>query len=338
MRLGFVGFGPQAQENLIPCCQLTPGAKIVAVCDLKEERRLLAQDLYGIDHVFADYRKMIDTCDLDAVIAACYPADHFEIATYSLQRRLPIFVEKPPAPSSAHLLRLIQLAARSQVTTGVGMNFRYATVTNRVKAFVRGDIESMTLRHFANKPTQPFWNYTSLTRSFLHAQSIHSIDFLLDLCGPVEDISVFGSQNDERLALTIVLKFKTGAHASLITGNTSPHFIFDFDVICSGGRHIVSNALWNLGIADVGKAYDNQETKRWTDIWMPSPLESGFARTGYAGQMAEFLTAVREQRESAVSFSSLAETYHCLDEVEAQLSDQVFLPKAESQIMRKEVL
>ncbi|MGV2187388.1 Gfo/Idh/MocA family protein [Rhizobium rhizogenes] len=338
MRLGFVGFGPQAQENLIPCCQLIPGTKIVAVCDLKAERRALAQQLYGIEHVFADYREMMARCDLDAVIAACYPGDHFEIATYSLQRGVPIFVEKPPAPSSAHLLRLIQLAERSQGTTGVGMNFRFATVTNRVKAFVRGDIESITLRHFANKPIQPFWNYTSLTRSFLHAQTIHSIDFLIDLCGPVRHVSVFGHPNDSRLALTIVLTFESGAHASLITGNTTPHFVFDFDVICTGGRHIASSALWNMGIADVGKVYDNQETKRWADVWMPSPLESGFARAGYAGQMAEFLAAVKEQRDSAISFSSLAETYRCLDEIEARLSNQVFLPRAEGQMMRKEAL
>jgi phthalate 4,5-cis-dihydrodiol dehydrogenase len=338
MRLGFVGFGPQAQENLIPCCQLIPGSDIVAICDLNEERRRLAQRLYGLDSLFTDYREMIDECDLDAVIAACYPSDHFEIATFALQRHLPVFIEKPPAPSSSPLSRLIQLAERTGCTTGVGMNFRYATVTERLKSLTRGKINSVTLRHFCNKPVRPFWNYTSIVRSFLHAQSIHSIDFLVDLCGPVREVSVFGNQVDLRVTMTIVLTFASGTHASLITGNTSPHFVFDFDVICDGGRHITSSGLWSLGVTEVGKEYANQETKRWADSWVPSPLESGFARAGYAGQMAEFLAAVRDRRESAISFASLAETYRCLDEIESQLSGDVFVPKANIQAIRQEAL
>lgn len=323
MKLGFVGFGAQAQQNIVPSCQILPGVDIAAICDHNETRRAEARRWLRFDAVFSDYRQMIEECDLDALIVACYPTEHCQIATYALERRLPVFVEKPPAPSSQHLRAMIELAAREGCTTGVGMNFRYASVTRRMKSLIGGELDSITLRHFCNKPTQPFWNHTSLVKSFLYSQSIHSIDFLIDLCGPVRNISVFGNRRDSMIVMTIVLSFESGANASLVTSNTSPHFVFDFDAICMGSRHISSSALWQLGVSDVGKTYAHEETKRWSDSWAHSPLDSGFERSGYAGQMTEFLNAVREQRDSAISFASILETYRCLDEIELQMARKV---------------
>ena len=323
MKLGFVGFGAQAQENLLPCCLTLADVEIVGICDHNPARRRDALRMLPSARVFEDATQMMDAGNLDAIIVACYPTEHYEIAIQALQRELPVFVEKPPAPSIGHLDKMIDLARSSGVTTGVGMNFRYASVTQRLKALSEDQVNSITLRHFCSKPITPFWDHTCLLKSFLYSQSIHSLDFLIDLCGPVRNVKTVGENTGKRIVLTIVLTFQNGVTASLITSNTCPHFVFDFDVIAMGGRHISSSALWSMNVSEVGKTYHINEEKRWSDSWAHSPLASGFQRSGYAGQMNEFLSAVRERRDSDISFASVRPVYDCMSTIEEQMAKPV---------------
>lgn len=317
MRLGFVGFGNQARENIIPACGAIFGVEIVAICDTDNAKHQEAREAFPAAQVFKDYREMMDVARLDAVIAACYPTDHFHIAMEAIARRIPVFIEKPLAPSSGHVEKLIEMASRKSVATGVGMNFRFAEVTRRLAAISGGEINAITLRQHANKPVTTFWDYTSVLRSFLHAQTIHGLDFLIHLCGPVQNISVAHSNRGNVIILTIVLEFENGAHGTLITSNTSPHFVFDFDAICREKVHVNSSSLWSLCVSELGKTYHGGETKKWQDQWSPSPLASGFERSGYHGQFLEFLDAVKKGRDSSLSFASMRETYRCMDVIEA---------------------
>lgn len=323
MKIAFIGFGAQALENIIPCCQIIPGVEVAAICDVNPQRRSEAEKIFGAKSVYSSHQTMMDKVRPDAVVAACYPSDHYQIALDAIDRRIPVFIEKPPVPSYSHLKHLVNRALTEGVTTGVGMNFRFAEVTTRLQRISDNQIDMITLRQFANKPTTPLWDYTSLVKSFLHAMTIHGLDFLIHLCGPVESLDVVNKIDDQML-FTVLLKFKGGAHASLISGNTTPHFVFDFDAVCRGNIHVSSSALWEMKIAETGKRYLEGESKKWTDSWSPSPLSSGFQRSGYMGQFIDFITAIRENRESSSSFESMLETYRCMDEIEALLINSSF--------------
>jgi predicted dehydrogenase len=316
MKLGFIGFGNQARENIIPTCSAIFGVEIVAVCDTDDAKHREAREAFPAAQVFKDYREMMDVARPDAVIAACYPTDHFNIAMEAMARRIAVFIEKPLAPSSGHVEKLIEMAARKGVATGVGMNFRFAEVTRRLASISEGEINAITLRQHANKPVTTFWDYSSVLRSFLHAQTIHGLDFLIHLCGPVRDIRVANSNRGNVIIFTVILEFESGAHGTLITSNTSPHFVFDFDAICREKMHVNSSSLWHMCVSEIGKTYHGGETKKWQDQWSPSPLASGFERSGYHGQFVEFLNAVRQGRDSSVSFASMRETYRCMDMIE----------------------
>lgn len=316
MKLGFIGFGAQAKENLIPACSAIFGVEFAAICDTDEAKLREARAAFPGAGLFTDYRTMMDSVDLDAVIAACYPTDHYDIAMDALDRGISVFIEKPLAPSTGHVDGLIEMAARKSCATGVGMNFRFADVTRRLASVANGEINAITLRQHANKPVTPFWDYSSVLRSFLHAQTIHGLDFLIHLCGPVREISVADSNRGNKIIFTVVLEFESGAHGTLITSNTSPHFVFDFDAVCRDKVHVNSSSLWGMSVSEIGKVYHNGETKKWRDQWAPSPLDSGFGRSGYHGQMVDFLSAVKEGRESSTSFASLRETYRCMDQIE----------------------
>lgn len=316
MKLGFIGFGNQAKENILPACSGIFGTEFAAICDSDECKLREAQELFPNVRTFTDHQEMMDSVELDAVIAACYPSDHYNIAVDALSRGIAVFIEKPLAPSAKHVDHLVELARETGCATGVGMNFRFAEVTRRLDRISGGDINSLCLRQHANKPATPFWDYTSILRSFLHAQTIHGLDWMIHMCGPVRDLRVSHSNYANKIMFTVMMDFQSGAHGSLITSNTSPHFVFDFDAICRRKVHVNSSALWDLSVSEVGKTYLDGETKKWTDHWAPSPLVSGFERSGYRGQFEDFITAIKQGRDSSTSFETLTETYRCMEEIE----------------------
>lgn len=319
MKFGFVGFGAQTRENLLPTCGTLFGVEVAAICDHDPQKRNEAAALFGFDdsRIFSDHREMMDHCDLDAVIAACYPSDHYQIACNAIDRGIPIFIEKPLAPSSQEVDDLIYRAAQKNVVTGVGMNFRFADVTRRLANLADGQFNTITLRQLANKPSGKLWDYDGLLRSFLHAQTIHGLDMLIHLCGPVRDLHVVNNNSGDRVIFTVILEFYSGAHGSLITGNTSPHFVFDFDAVCRDRFYVTGRSLWDMTISEIGKSYAGGERKKWRDSWASSPLSSGFDRSGYKGELEDFILAIRTGRgDSSTGFSTLRETYRCLDFIE----------------------
>jgi predicted dehydrogenase len=321
MKLAFVGFGAQTQENLLPTCMTVLGVEVAAICDIDESKRRQATAVFGSSRVYADHRELMEEVRPDAIIVACYPDDHFRIALDAIDRGVPVFIEKPPAPSSAKMKILADRARLKQLTTGVGMNFRFAEVTRRFSAIADGHFNMISLRQLANKPVGRLWGYASPLRSFLHAQTIHGLDMLIHLCGPIRDLHVAGGQDGSRIVFTVIITFENGAHGSLITSNTSPHLVFDFDAICRDKINISSRSLWDLTVADTTKIYAGGERKKWRDSWSPSPLASGYDRSGYLGQIVDFIEAIRAGRvESGTCFNSLLETYRCLDLIEEKCS------------------
>lgn len=319
MKIGFVGFGAQTRENLLPTCGTIHDVEVVAVCDHDPVKRSEVSSLLGLSNskIFADHREMMDRCELDAVIAACYPSDHYQIACDAIARGIPIFIEKPLAPSSREVEDLIKRAEKKGVVTGVGMNFRFADVTRRLAELADGHFNMITLRQLANKPSGKLWDYDHLLKSFLHAQTIHGLDMLIHLCGPVRDIHVVNDNSENKVVFTAILEFESGAHGSLITGNTSPHFIFDFDAICQDKLYITVSSLCNMTVSEMDKRYAGGESKRWRDSWASSPLCSGYDRSGYKGELEDFFMAIRTgQSSSSTAFSTLRETYRCLDLIE----------------------
>ena len=58
---------------------------------------------------------------------------HFEIGLAAIERRLPVFMEKPPAPTAAQARRLAHAAQQHGVPVVVGFMKRYSTA-NRIAA------------------------------------------------------------------------------------------------------------------------------------------------------------------------------------------------------------
>src|SRR6185369_12912971 len=121
LRLGWIGCGTHANEMLLP--QMTRfDVSIAGLCDTDAVRLKASGDRFGVAAAerVQDWRQLLARTDLDAIVVAAGPAVHLEIALAAVARRLPVFIEKPPAPTAAEAVCLADAAEQASVPVVVG--------------------------------------------------------------------------------------------------------------------------------------------------------------------------------------------------------------------------
>lgn len=321
VKIGYIGVGEQGWSNLLPAIAQVKNVELNAVCDVNETQAKFAGQKYGAKNIFNDYKEMINHGEIEAVVMACPPQIHAEVAEYAISKNIHIFVEKPPTLYTEDLIRLAKLATQKNIITGVGLNFRYAEphqlFTHIMNKDGFGDIAHIQVTHMCNKPKTPLWGLTSTLKSFLLAQAIHPIDMLLHLGGDVKKKSLSIEKNNGALLLALQLEFESGAIGNLLTGTMFPHFESSIEVISTKSKILKLDSLWHLHMFDSEKQSALlSETKRWTDIWTPSPLNSGHGRSGYAGEIQAFIDAIATNGVFSPSFNDQIPVYEVMDFIE----------------------
>lgn len=134
LRVGIIGYGywgPNLTRNFYEL----PSAKLVAVADLKEERRNQAQSKYPHIIVTSDYHELFNL-GLDAVVVATPPATHHRIARECLEHNLHVLVEKPMTLKTQDAEDLIQLADAKGLNLMVGHTFVYNSAMLALKKLI----------------------------------------------------------------------------------------------------------------------------------------------------------------------------------------------------------
>ncbi len=96
IRLGIVGLGGRGSHLMREANKSADAMQWVAVCDAWDERREQATKLTGTAvERYADYRRLLDRKDIDAVIVATWDNTHSRIAIDACQAGKDVYVEKP---------------------------------------------------------------------------------------------------------------------------------------------------------------------------------------------------------------------------------------------------
>lgn len=326
LQVVLAGAGEQASTHLLPTLLQLPGVRVAGVCDPDPARRHAAAQQFAIPEHDGELDRLLDRLDVAAVIAACPPQAHEVIVETAIERRIPVFVEKPPAVNSSALDRLSRLAEQAGVITGVGMNFRHAGPYQRVKELLRspeaGRPVSVSVRHVASKPRAPLWGMSSM-RSFLLAQAIHPADLLLDLGGPTEETAAVSHlSGDGGVIVSVQVQFASGAVGSLLAGSLAPRFDTRIELLTDTGVLISLVGLSELTIVGLPAAQAAGGSRGWSQQWRPSPLDTGYERTGFQRELAGFLAAVACGGVFTPSLADLRPTYALLDAIEQASSPQ----------------
>ena len=223
LNFGIIGCGRIAHKHA-EAIKKNVKANLLCVCDIIEERAAEYKDKYGAEAHFTDYRKMLEYSGLD-VVNICTPSGmHAEMGIAAAQAGKHVIVEKPMALSLKDADDLIGACDESGVKLAVCFQNRFNPPVQKLRrALEEGRFGKLThasaiVRWFRPQDyyDQAPWRGTrAMDGGCLMNQSIHNIDLLQWMMGPVESVFGYTATNLRKIECedvgVAVLKFKNGA-------------------------------------------------------------------------------------------------------------------------------
>lgn len=321
--MGLIGLGEQMLDNLLPSILLTNKCNIVSLCDISELALRKIGEKLNVENLYSDYTEMIMAQDLDIVFVASTPEVHYNVIKLCIAKRIAVFIEKPPV---RNILELKDVLERNEqdVLIGVGMNFSYSDSHNSITELISdkdfGKLSSITIEHLSSKPLEPFWNFDSIIESFLLAQLIHPLDYLLRMGGNYSKLNVFCSKNIQPFFLSLVIEFENGIVGHIKSGSFYPRFKHQIEITSENGNIINVDDLSRVEITT--KNIDlpfNMKANKCNIISHKSPLKSGYSSAGYSNEVTGFLKSYKENVPFETNLKSMVNTYYALTEIHEKI-------------------
>ena len=271
IRYGIIGFGAQGSSycNILtgtpafpgfPAAAIPPHTELGAICDTDPAKREAAAAKFPSVPVFADYKEMIASGLVDAVITTVPHYLHHEMAIYAMEHGMHVIGEKPAGVRASDVQKMLDCAAaHPEVKLGIMFNQR----TNKLYQKIREIVKSGELGEIrrSNWIINTWWRPDSYYRQsdwratwggegggVLVNQAPHQLDLWQWICGtPVEVTSVningahrdIGVEND----VTIVTKYANGATGSFITCTHDAIGTDRLEIDFDAGKIVVENSL-----------------------------------------------------------------------------------------------
>lgn len=116
------------------------GAKLVCVCDIRQEALDKFSKKYSSVKTYLDYKKMLDNEKIDAVVIATEHYFHVDIGIYCLQKGKHILVEKPLSVTTYDAKRILHEANKQNAVAAVMFNQRTNPLYIRAKKLVESGV------------------------------------------------------------------------------------------------------------------------------------------------------------------------------------------------------
>lgn len=300
-RIAFVGAGVHATESLYPNIPQIPEFELVAVCDRIAEKASTTARQYGAPEAFTEVETMLDRARPDGV-CICGPAEmHYEVGLQVLRRGIPLFMEKPPAPSPEQAQELADLARARNTWGMVGFMKRFAAANVVAKEFASGEefgqLSTITLMHGAGPYQDP--------RRMMYYNAIHMLDLARFLAGDVDDVSAFTYSDGGRTqAVCANLRFATGALGQLnMNSGHEWNDCFEQVYLSGSGAGILIDASREVEVMAPSRRFAQGEGVHlfgWSGRYYTSGNMAGWAAgghytRGYWGELSHFARALLGQ-------------------------------------------
>jgi len=326
LRVGLAGCGGIGNEHL-KVWQKTPGARVVAVCDVKPERAEKAGEMTGAQ-VFTDYLAMLEKADIEAVDICTWSGLHAEQGIMAAERGLHVLTEKPIDLNLERIDKLIATARAKKVKLACVFQYRCGSQIRRAKELIDegklGTIISCSTyvkwwRAQEYYDSDTAWRGTwQFDGGVLSNQGIHSIDQMCWLAGPVAEVeyahigTVAHRMEAEDFAIAVV-RFESGARG-VVEGTTAayPGLSTRTEIFGTMGSAVFhGDQVESFKVR--GEEIDlSAKDERVTD-GRADPLAIGMA--GHAAQLLDFVQCIREDREPLVTGESARVSVDALNKI-----------------------
>jgi predicted dehydrogenase len=317
-RFGIIGAGVIAPTHADAISRL-PNAELIAVADLDASKAQKLADKSQA-RVYTDAQTMLDNEQLD-VVSVCTPSGlHGEHACMVMRAGSHVIVEKPMEITHARMEEMLQVQKQTGRQMAVISQHRFDESTMQVHQLLQ---QNAFGRLVLGNAAIPWWRSQAYYDSgdwrgtwaldgggILMNQSIHSIDLLQWLMGPVKTIYAFADTLVHRMetedVAVAVLRFASGALGTIsATTGAYPGVSTRIEICGDQGSAIIENNrlayLYHKGLeqGEVGqygvspqKIRDalKQEKQEANTASNPGALEA----STHAMQIADLLKAIEE--------------------------------------------
>lgn len=125
INFGIIGAGSIAKGSHMPAIRGIPEAELVAICRrTKKKADRLAKE-WGVREVYYDYRDLVKSKNVDAVIICTPTAYHSENAVAAAKEGKHVFCEKPIATNLRDAREMVKACSENRVKLQIGFNQRF---------------------------------------------------------------------------------------------------------------------------------------------------------------------------------------------------------------------
>jgi predicted dehydrogenase len=138
IRLGFIGLGNRG-DQVLDAFLKHPDAQVVAICDLFQPYLdFAAQKIGGSPKQFTDYRKLLDSKDIDAVVISTPDHWHALQTVHACEAGKDVYVEKPLSLRVAEGRHMVDAVRKHKRVSQVGIHRRSIPFCREVAEFIQG--------------------------------------------------------------------------------------------------------------------------------------------------------------------------------------------------------
>lgn len=267
VRIGIIGMGVQgsAYAGMLsnfsdagrPMCPAN--AELAAYCDIDPKALEKAQENFGSKPSFTDYKEMITSGHVDAIITTVPHYLHPEIVIYALEHEVHALNEKPAGVDAKSVRRMNQVAAsHPNLVYGIMLNQRTNQLYRQLKAVIdSGELGELRRSNWIIntwwRPT-PYYRQSAWRATWggegggvLVNQAPHQLDLFQWLCGVPKKVyakMIFGGHRDIAVEndVTITLEYENGATGCFITCTHDLVGTDRLEIDFSKGKIVVDNS------------------------------------------------------------------------------------------------
>jgi len=288
-----------------------PGAKLVAAADIVMERAEAFTQRFG-GEPYRSYQEMIQRPDIDAVCICTPSGMHAEMGIAAARAGKHVLVEKPMALSLRDADALIDACRANNVLLGVVHQNRFNPAIVRLRTalaagrFGQLNMGSAVIRwhrdqnYYAQAPWRGTWAQDG---GCLMNQSIHNIDLLQWMMGPVESLYAYTGTRMRQIEAednaAAVLRFRNGAMGLIESSVTvyPKNLEETLNIFGATGTAVIGGVAVNR--VEAWRFADGTDTEEQVLAEQQADPDSVYG-SGHRPLIADFIEAVQTGREPAV--------------------------------------
>ena len=311
IRVGVIGIGNMGTAHATTIAEGTiHGMRLTAVCDVNPARLKVCSERFSDAARFDDWRALVKSDAVDAVIVAVPHPMHAEIASAALRAGLHVLTEKPIDVSVSKAKALCQAARESDRVFAIMFNQRTNPLFRRAREIVQGGQLGALKRSvwiITNwYRTQHYYDSGEWRATWagegggvLLNQAPHNLDLWQWICGmPVSVTAFCDTAKYHRIEVeddaTLFARYANGATGAFITTTGEYPGTNRLEIAGELGKLVLENGVmkwWKLARPEPEVRFESEEN--WTQIPMEElQIASDEPETAHPGILQNFANAI----------------------------------------------